>query len=127
MRNTYLLALLALSALLFTIIYVLSTAYPQYDINAIYCANALLTLLSVSSYFLMRKKLNAERAQVFVNGVYGTTLLRLMVSLAAILLYLVLNKGHLHKPSIFVMLGLYLVYTVYETFYFSKISKRKIN
>lgn len=125
MKKYYLLIILLLSLLLFGLIYLWCQQHPEYDMIALMVANWLLAGLSVISYFMLQSKLKAERPQVFVNGVYGSTLLRLMVCMGSIFVYLYSNQGHLHKPSIFGMMGLYIVYTAVETMGLAKMAKIK--
>lgn len=125
MKKYYLLIILLLSILLFGLIYLWCGQHPEYDMIALMVANWLLAGLSVVSYFMLQSKLKAERPQVFVNGVYGSTLLRLMVCMGSIFVYLYLHQGHLHKPSIFAKMGLYIVYTVMETIGLTNMAKKK--
>lgn len=125
MKNKYFLLLALICTSLFAAIHGWCTVQPDYDYQALMIANGLLALLSLLSYFMLRQKIKTDRPQAFVNGVYGATLIRLMVCMASILLYLLLNQGQLHKPSIFVMMGLYLVYTGFETLFFARMAKQK--
>lgn len=120
MRKFYLPVIIVLCAVLFAGIYYWCTIHPEYDLPALMVANGLLAGLSIASFFMLRSKAKAERPQVFVNGVYGATLMRLMVCMGSIFIYLYINKGHLHKPSIFAMMGLYVLYTFVETITASK-------
>ena len=98
-------------------------ARPEYDYVALVVANMILFLLSIGSWALMRKKAT-ERAQVFVRGVYGATMLRLFICIIGVLAYALINKEHIHRPTLFVMFGIYIVYTTVETIYFSKQTKQ---
>jgi hypothetical protein len=124
MSKIYFLILGILTSVLFTLIYFVCQVHLEYDMPALMVANILLTLLSVASYFMLQSKIKTGRPQAFVNGVYGATLLRLMVCMGSIFLYLFANKGHLHQPSIFSMMGLYVIYTAFETITLSKIAKK---
>jgi len=61
-----------------------------------------------------------SRPQAFVRGVYSASFLKLMVCMVSILVYVLLNRTHIHKPSVFVLFGIYAVYTVVETWVLSK-------
>lgn len=124
MKKLYLPVVIGLCALLFALIAALSPRFPEYDKTALMVANVVLALLSIGSYLIMQKKLKEDRAQAFVNGVYSATLLRLMVCLGSIFVYAYANREHLHKPTVFAMMGLYIVYTFLETVTMSKAAKK---
>lgn len=124
MRKFYLPIIVLLCNLLFALIFLWCNKHPEYDRMALLVANALLAVLSVVSFFMLKNKAKEQRPQAFVNGVYGATLLRLMVCMGSIFIYLFVNRGHLHKPSIFAMMGLYIVYTFVETITAAKEMKK---
>jgi len=103
---------------------VLKVYAPQYHIAALQIANFTMAALSLAVYALVNKQI-ADRPQAFVRGVYGASLLRLMVSMAAMLIYIVINRNTIHKPSVFMLLGIYVVYTAIETIILSKTAKKK--
>lgn len=124
MRKYYLPIIAALCSVLFAVIFYWCNTHPEYDMLALMVANGLLAVLSVASFFMLKNKAKEQRPQAFVNGVYGATLLRLMVCMGSIFIYLFVNRGHLHKPSIFAMMGLYIVYTFVETISAAKEMKK---
>lgn len=124
MKKYYLPIIAVLCSVLFAIIFYWCELHPVYDRTALMVANGLLAVLSIVSFFMLKSKAKEARAQAFVNGVYGATLLRLMVCMSSIFIYLYMNKGHLHKPSIFAMMGLYVLYTFVETISASKEMKK---
>lgn len=124
MSKQYFILLGLISTVLFSAIYFWCLQHPDYDMPALVVANSLLAILSVVSYFMLQSKLKTNRAQAFVNGIYGATLLRLMICMGSIFVYLYLNQGHLHKPSIFAMMGIYIIYTAFESIALSKIAKK---
>ena len=96
---------------------------PAYDFNALVAADVIMLLLSLAAWALLRKSV-AERPQAFVRGVYGATMLRLFVCMIGILTYALMNRAHLHKPTLFVMFGIYMAYAIIETAVFSRIAKK---
>lgn len=95
-----------------------------YDIPALIGANLLLAALSLFSALMMQRKMKEGRAQAFVNGVYSATLMRLMICLAGVFIYAYSTREHLHKPTIFLMMGFYLVYSFSETLLLSRKAKQ---
>lgn len=124
MKNKYLAMVALIYIVVNSVIFLFSKKLAGYDIDALIIANIILALLSLFSYFSIKKQTATGRAQAFVNGVYAATLLRLMVCLAGIFVYAYLNQGALHRPTIFAMLGLYILYTAFETVAMSKVVKK---
>lgn len=124
MKKIYFLLLALLGASVALSIYLFTHLLAGYDTRALHIANILLIILNLISYFIIRKKLRQERAQAFVNGVYSSTLLRLMICMTSIFVYAFATKDHLHKPTIFMMMGLYILYTLLETIALSKLAKK---
>lgn len=98
-------------------------AYPAYDLPALIVADMIMLLLSFAARALVRKSV-AGRPQVFVRGVYGVSMLRLFVCLAGVLIYALINRTNLHKPTLFAMFGIYMAYTIIETVAFSNTAKK---
>lgn len=90
-----------------------------FDIPALLVADLLMLALSLGGWMLMRPRLE-ERPQAFVRGVLSATLLRLFVCFAAILVYALLKRPHLHRPTVFLMFGIYAAFTVVETLVMSR-------
>jgi Ca2+/Na+ antiporter len=58
-----------------------------------------------------------------VRGVYSASFLKLMVCMVSLLVYVMLNRATIHKPTVFVLFGIYAVYTIAETILLSRIVK----
>ena len=121
--NRYLLILFALFILLSLGFQLLTRFDPSYNFMALMGGNVLMLLLCIIAMLLVRKRIG-QRAESFVRGVYSATFLKLMVCLAAILVYVMLNRETLHKPTLFVLFGVYAVYTGVETWMLSQLARK---
>ncbi len=110
---TVLVFFVVMSGLLFTLRH-------SFDFAALEAGNGIMALLSLVSFLLVKKQLDS-RPQAFVRGVYSASFLKLMVCMISILVYVLLNKSHIHKPSVFMLFGIYAVYTILETWLLSKL------
>lgn len=124
MNKMYLVLVAILCLTVTAVLFSMKTALVAYDINALLGANIILAVLSIISYIMIQRKMKQERAQAFVNGVYSASLLRLMICLGSVFVYAYSTRAHLHKPSVFAMMGLYVLYTLVETLVMSKIVKK---
>lgn len=93
---------------------------PGYQVYALETGNVIMAVLSLSSYLMVQKSLS-NNPQAFVRGVSGASFLKLMACMVSILVYVLLNRSHIHKPSVFILFGIYAVYTIMETILLSKL------
>jgi len=92
---------------------------PEYRFGVLMTGNVTMAILSLLTYFIVRKSIDS-RPEAFVRGVYGATFLKLIVCMVSVLLYAMLNRKDIHKPSLFVLFGIYAVYTAVEPWMLSK-------
>ena len=122
MKQRFLLLTLGIFVLLNAVFFFLRQQYPQYDSVALITANVLMAILSTASFFLISKQMD-KSPQAFVRGVYSATFLKLFVCIIGVLIYALAKKPDVHKPSIFVLLGIYALYTITETTIVSKLAR----
>lgn len=123
MKNNFTIIVIVLFIILSAVFYWLKTTAPEYNYTALMVGNGLMAGLSLVTWQMVKKQID-QRPAAFVRGVYGATLLKLMVCLSCFLLYVLLNRQTVHKPSLFVLMGIYVVYTATETVFLSKLARR---
>jgi len=123
MKKSFIGASIVIFIILSVIFYLLKTYAPSYRFNVLMGANAIILLLSVISFFIVGKSIS-ERPEAFVRGVYGATFFKLMVCMASIMIYALLNKKDIHKPTLFILFGIYAVYTAVETLLLSRQARK---
>lgn len=101
----------------------LRTAAPEYSFELLSIGNLVLFALSLISFILVTRQ-DQHHASSFIRGVYASTFMKLMICMVAIVTYIALNKDNIHKPSIFVLFGIYAVYSIIETMSLSKIARQ---
>ena len=124
MKNKYVVIIVMVFALLTALFYEMRTYAPDYHFMALEGGNAIMAILALASYFIVQQQI-ANRPQAFVRGVYGASLLKLMVCMFSMLIYVFMNRAHIHKGTILVMFGIYIVYTAVETWMLSKLARQK--
>jgi hypothetical protein len=123
MNNRLPIIFIAIFVALCVILYVVHQSQPAFDFTALLVANGIMLVLSLAAWAMLRRNVG-ERAQVFVRGVYGATMLRLFVCLIGLLSYALIKRPAVHKPTLFVMFGIYAIYTVVETMAFSRQARK---
>lgn len=95
---------------------------PKFHVNALHIANIMMAILSLAAYSLLNKP-TGDKPHAFVRGVYSASLLRMMVCMAAVLAYVLINRSNIHKQTVFAMFGIYAVYSATETILLSKTAR----
>jgi len=122
MKKKFIIVTSVIFVLLSVCFYILKTYLPAYRFVTLETGNLLMAILTLSSYFIVQKQIDS-RPQAFVRGVYSASFLKLMVCMVSILVYVLLNRANIHKPSVFVLFGIYAIYTTAETLLLSKLAK----
>lgn len=103
--------------------YLLKYFLPRIDNIALIVGNAVMAALVFFGFFVVSRSVS-KRPQAFVRGVYSATYLKLLVCMAGLLGYAVINKATLYKPTLFALFGIYLIYTIIETAVLSKTARK---
>ena len=118
MNRYFIIFILILSAAVSGII----LSLPGFDTRALLAGNALMTLLTAGAWLMVRRQI-AARPQAFARSVYAANLMKLLVCLAAFLAYAIINRHSVHKPSLFALFGIYLIFTIPETAALSRLAR----
>jgi hypothetical protein len=94
-------------------------------INVLLIGNLVLAAITGLSYSMNRKGLQSSDNNAFVRRVYGSTLSKMMLCLVGITTYVVINRSHTSKATIFILMFLYVVYTVIETLSLQQLTRKK--
>lgn len=93
--------------------------------SALIIGNLALATLSGLTYNMSRKGIQSEVNSVFLLNVYGSMITRMMLCLAGITIYAVVNRPHTSKMTIFILMFFYAAYAVVENVSLQKITRRK--
>ena len=122
MKNKFILLIVIVYAALSAGFFALWKSIPEYSFMTLEIANTVMAILSLSTYIAVIRQVD-KRPQAFVRGVMSASFVKLMVCMVSILVYVLLYRAHIHKPSVFVMFGIYAIYTILETTQLSKIAR----
>ncbi len=84
------------------------------DHVALMGANSLLFLVGIISLMMHTKALGNKNPNVFVRSIMAATFIKLMVILAAVMIYVVAAGSGRSIGAVIAGLGLYIVYTIFE-------------
>lgn len=122
MKKAFFTAVIALFIALSIIFIWLKSAMPEFDFSALMGGNIIMFSLSCLSFIMVDKKLESK-AGAFVRSVYSATFLKLSVCVISVVTYALINRPDIHKPSLFILFGIYILYTIIETILLSKLAR----
>jgi hypothetical protein len=123
MKNYFIIVIFVLLGLLSGIFLWMREAMPEYDFEAMMASNVIMAVLALITWLMVRARLSG-RPQAFVGGVFSSTFLKLFVCIVGVLGYAMVNKPNVHKPTLFVMFGIYIVYSAAETIMLQKMARQ---
>src|ERR1700760_929514 len=118
MKRQFIISVIVIFVAVSAVVYVLNVRVPVFQTSVLEIGNVIMASLSLITYFLVNRQIGGS-PHAFVRGVYSASFLKLMVCMVSILVYVLLNRTHIHKPSVFVLFGIYAVYTITETWLLS--------
>ena len=114
--NTKSYLIFALTTIVLLAVEILLSAPDGYFTRAIILYGTLVVAaISFLSYFISARSVNSDNPNKFVRGVMGGTFLKFFLCIVAVGVLLFLLQKKLHKPDLFLLMFVYLVYTVVET------------
>lgn len=97
---------------------------PNYHLSILLIANVLLAVLSLANYFIILDGLKNDNPNALVRAKTGGMMLKFFVAIGALLVYIFINhRVTVHKPTIYVFMGMYVVYAIAEATTLSKVVK----
>jgi len=124
MKRLFIISVVTIFVLLSGIFFTMKNYAPAFQLAALETGNTIMAALSLITFFLIEKQMD-NRPQAFVRSVSAASFLKLMVCMISILVYVLINRAHIHKPSVFVLFGIYSIYTITETLLLSKLVRNK--
>lgn len=85
-----------------------------FDATVLLLINLYLFSLSLISLYLHIQGFFHPRTQVFLRSVYGTMMMKMFLTVIAVLIYALLAREQLNTPAVFSGMGLYFAYTFLE-------------
>jgi hypothetical protein len=126
MKQRYFLLFALITVMLLVIEYLLSGTGGYFNRQVIIAGTLVLALISLMTFLIVSRTVDHDNPNRFVRGVMGGTFLKFFLCIIAAGILLFIYKKQLHKPDLFLLMFVYIVYTVVETAVLSKVSKQVI-
>jgi hypothetical protein len=96
-----------------------------FDSNLLIWGNLLLFIIGIIALFIQSKGAKASNPNVFVRSVYLVMIIKLFIVAVTLTTYILLNHRIINKPSVFTLMGLYVLYTILEVSALMKLFRKK--
>ena len=84
------------------------------DADVFLIGNIFVFTLTMVSFYMLNKGLNAKTTFNFMSSVYGSFLMKLVLGAAVVVVYVMYAGEHKNLPAVFASMFLYLFYTFLE-------------
>jgi hypothetical protein len=98
-----------------------------FDQEVLIIGNLVLFIIRLFSIWINTRNSSNTNPQAFIRGIYLGTMIKLFVCAIAAFIYIFQFRSNVSKPSLFVCMGLYIVYTVIEVSVLTKFLRGKKN
>lgn len=123
MNNRFLVIILIIAVVLNAGFYLLVSQQPAFSFPLLTTGNLIMAALCIATFLMVKQNIN-QRPEAFMRGVYGGTFLKLFVCIIGIMTYAMIYRKTLHKPSLFMLFGIYAVYTIAETWMLQNLARK---
>ena len=126
-QNKIILPLLTVFVLANLILYAAREILAQWgiDFKVLFFANVVFFLLSLVAFFMQRKALENSNPNVFIRSVMGGMLIKMFVTITAVIVYRLIAGNSVSKVSVFSAMFLYLLYLGVEVAVITKLNRQK--
>lgn len=117
--------------LIFIIVAILSILLKPYlaqfniQLMVLLMVNVLFFVLSIATYYMQANAIKNKNANVYFRSVMMTMLLKMMVTITALLICITKYKSALTKPTLFLTMLVYIIYLAVEVNMANKMNKQK--
>ncbi|RFS24786.1 hypothetical protein DVR12_06210 [Chitinophaga silvatica] len=94
-------------------------------VTVLMIGNLLMAFISLVSYIIGRQGLASSNHNAFVRAIYGSMLIKFFLCIVGIVAYVLSFKPDFSKLTVFSLLFIYLIYTIFETLSLFRLTKLK--
>jgi len=98
-----------------------------FDPDVLIAGNLILFVATVLSFIIFQRSMKSVNPQASIRGLYGSFMIKFFICVIAAFTYIISSRQHVNKPSLFVCMGLYIVYTVIEVATLTRMLREKKN
>lgn len=110
-------------AMVLSICYLLTFFHAPFTRNPIILGTLLLAGIFTLTYTIAIRGIKHDSAHRFVSTVTLGTIIKLLLCIVAVLIWLLSVRKNLNKPDLFLLMGVYAIFSIVESVYLAKFSR----
>lgn len=101
----------------------------QYGMNpdVLFIGNGILVVVTLISLHFHIKGFLHKNVQVFFRSVYGALMIKMFICAGTVIIYAMMARKNINKPSLFICIALYFIYSFLEVRMIFRLLKHKKN
>lgn len=127
MKNKYYLVFAITLFALLGIAYFLTDGNINFTRSITMIGTSVVGLIITLSYYISSQSVNSDNPNKFVRNIMGGTFLKFFLCIIAVAILLFTVQKKLHKPDLFLLMFVYIIFTLIETTFLFKASQKKVD
>jgi|GEM_PF-577376 len=123
-QRSFIISITVTALLLAGLVLFLYNGNKNFDVTSLLIGDIALAAISLFSFFTIVNGLKSENSNALIRAKYTGTLVKFFLCIALLIIYIFLNNRQVHKPSLFLFLGMYVVYSALEAIPLARLAKK---
>ena len=125
MKHKFYIILVVITSILLGVEYLMSSKEGLFTRSVVQIGKLILDVIAFLSFYFTEKSISHENPNKFVRGVMLATLIKLFLCIIGVGVLLVTLRKDLHKPDLFLLMFVYMIFSSVEAVIMSKLSRIK--
>ena len=125
MKHKFYIILVVITSILLGVEYLMSSKEGLFTGSVVQIGTLILAVIAFLSFYFTEKSISHENPNKFVRGVMLATLIKLFLCIIGVGVLLVTLRKDLHKPDLFLLMFVYMIFSSVEAVIMSKLSRIK--
>ncbi len=125
MKHKFYIILVVITSILLGVEYLMSSKEGLFTRSVVQIGTLILAVIAFLSFYFTEKSISHENPNKFVRGVMLATLIKLFLCIIGVGVLLVTLRKDLHKPDLFLLMFVYMIFSSVEAVIMSKLSRIK--
>jgi hypothetical protein len=125
MKHKFYIILVVITSILLGVEYLMSSKEGLFTGSVVQIGTLILAVIAFLSFYFTEKSISHENPNKFVRGVMLATLIKLFLCIIGVGVLLVTLRKDLHKPDLFLLMFVYMIFSSVEAVIMSRLSRIK--
>jgi hypothetical protein len=125
MKHKFYIILVVITSILLSVEYLMSSKEGLFTRSVVQIGTLILAVIAFLSFYFTEKSISHENPNKFVRGVMLATLIKLFLCIIGVGVLLVTLRKDLHKPDLFLLMFVYMIFSSVEAVIMSRLSRIK--